>query len=90
MRFARFGQHGDALGDLSGVLSATRERGVDGTDELTITCTGEVAKYDRLVWRDPMGRWVESMAYEVSEQRGDSAPVATAYAGPGWRERWVV
>lgn len=77
--FTRFNRWGDNLGRLT-VSAATHTDALDGTDELKITCSDDIAKGDRIVWIDLQGRCHEHIVDEterVHDDAGDPETQAT-------------
>ena len=77
--FTRFNRWGDNLGRLT-VSAATHTDALDGTDELKITCSDDIAKGDRIVWIDLQGRCHEHIVDEterVHDDAGDPETKAT-------------
>lgn len=74
--FTRFSRWGDNLGRLT-VTAATHTDALDGTDELNITCTEDIAKGDRVVWVDFQGVCHEHIVDTVERTHDDSGAPAT-------------
>ena len=78
-RFIHFSRFGAYLGELT-PMQATRTRNVDqcGVDkvELVLLDNG-VDKYDRIVFRDSMGRTCEWIVVSSRESRAKSVPICT-------------
>lgn len=74
--FTRFSRWGDNLGRLS-VSAATHTDALDGTDELKITCSEDIAKGDRVVWIDLQGVCHEHVVDETERTHDDSGAPAT-------------
>jgi phage minor structural protein len=79
MRFMLFDRWGSYVSDLGDVRSAVRSRATDATDTLDVVTGAMVAKDDRIVFRDSLGRWCEYVVRSVDVQRADGMPVTTAY-----------
>lgn len=63
--FTRFTRFGENLGRLD-VRAAKHTDALDGTDELAITCTDDLAKGDRIVWVDFGGKAHEHIVDSLS------------------------
>ena len=72
-RFTRFGAN---LGTLH-VTDARHVEDLDGTDELTVTCSEDLAKGDYLVWRDQQGNWREHIVDVPERWRDEDGTVYT-------------
>ena len=68
--FTRFDRWGRNLGRIA-YTAATHEEGLDGTDELKITCEGDFAKGDRIVWADAQGAVHEHIVDEMERVHDD-------------------
>lgn len=76
----RFDRLGEPMGSLGLLLDEARTEEVNGEDSLSVTCTGEVEKYDTLVACDREGRWHEWRVTDVALRRSGGVPVRVAYA----------
>ena len=79
LSITRFSLHGQNLGRLS-LLAAEHIDALDGTDQLTVSCYDDLAKHDRLVWRDKQGTWHEHIVDEPwrgHDEEGRPVTVAT-------------
>lgn len=99
--FTRLDRYGNVVGMLSGLMSAVRHQETDSDDNyglrtgdrLTLTLTGELDEGDRVVWRDPRGRWWEWVCKVPDTQRASSVPVSTCTCVSSWEfdlgSRWI-
>lgn len=81
-----FDRWGNPLGDLPYAIKAIRTRATDGTDTLDITTIGEINKDERIVFKDPMGRWAEYVCQSTQTARAAGMPVTVAYCTGGIAE----
>ena len=58
-RFAVYDRFGNYKHDLVNVVQCKRTRKTDGTNTLSITCLNTVDKDDRIVFKDPEGKYRE-------------------------------
>jgi len=73
----RFDNTGKSLGMVK-YESATHEEDLDGTDKLTIVCTSDLNKRDKLVWKDASDEWHEHMVDSTERSRSGGKPKTTA------------
>lgn len=67
----RCGPGGAPVGRIVPRGPVTHREELGGEDSLEFSCTGEVEKLDRLLWRDPEdGRWREHVVARVEEEAG--------------------
>lgn len=86
--FAHFDRWGTNLGRLT-VSSATHTEGLDGTDELKITCAEDIGKGDRIVWVDRRGLCHEHIVDEAERTHdGAGAPQTQATCINSIAELW--
>ena len=74
--FTRFSRWGDNMGRIS-VSSAKHTDALDGTDELSITCSEDIAKGDRIVWIDLQGVCHEHIVDTVDRSHDDDGDPET-------------
>lgn len=84
MRITAFTHDWQPIGDLdvTRMLSATVIEEVNGENALVIETTQELAKGDRLLWRDGMGIWHEYAVFGVSSTRLGPTVVGHRYYCP--------
>ena len=85
-RFARFTNQGAPLGDVQGVISAKRTRDVDGTDQLELTCVGELHKDERIVMQDRRGYWHEWIVSSPQQSHEQGGVLTTAVCDASYNE----
>lgn len=78
--FTRFSRFGANLGRLH-VTSAKHTEALDGTDELKITCSDDVAKGDYIVWIDNQGIAHEHIVDDVEREHGEDGTLETTFTG---------
>ena len=69
----RYDNAGKALGELV-YDSATHDEDLDGRDKLSVRCRQNVAKMQRLVWRDNAGVWHEHVIDSWTRTRNGGRP----------------
>lgn len=88
LSITRFSRWGENLGRLS-VTEANHEEALDGTDKLTVTCSEELSKGDRLVWFDQRGVCHEHIVDAPRRTHDDSgAPYTVATCINSIAELW--
>lgn len=71
LAIVRCGPGGAPVGRIVPCGPVTHREELGGEDSLELSCTGEVEKLDRLLWRDPEdGRWREHVVARVEEEAG--------------------
>lgn len=76
-RFAVYDRFGNYKHDLVNVVQCKRTRKTDGTNTLSITCLNTVDKDDRIVFKDPEGKYREYIVTQPSVERAGSIPVSS-------------
>lgn len=76
-RFAVYDRFGNYKHDLVNVVQCKRTRKTDGTNTLAITCLNTVEKDDRIVFKDPEGKYREYIVTQPSIERAGSIPVSS-------------
>lgn len=76
-RFAVYDRFGDYKHDLVNVVQCKRTRKTDGTNTLSITCLNTVDKDDRIVFKDPEGKYREYIVTQPSVERAGTIPVSS-------------
>lgn len=78
-RFIVFDRWGAYVRDMERVVSAEHTEQLNGADTLVIKTTEELARGQRIVWRDHTGAWHEHEVGEIVEARdGAGEPLITA------------
>lgn len=76
IEFWRYDRWDSYIGPLSDVMAASSREESGGENSVTLTTSGEsLAKGDRVVWRDSMGKWHEHIANEPVATRGEDGSV---------------
>ena len=73
----RFGRDGSPRDPIK-YLSATHAEELNGTDELTVRTHANLAKGDRIVWRDETGTWHEHIVDSLDRARDGGKPITEA------------
>lgn len=76
-RFAVYDRFGNYKHDLVNVVQCKRTRKTDGTNTLSITCLNTVDKDDRIVFKDPEGKYREYIVTQPSVERAGTIPVSS-------------
>lgn len=76
-RFAVYDRFGNYKHDLVNVVQCKRTRKTDGTNTLSITCLNTVDKDDRIVFKDPEGKYREYIVTQPSLERAGTIPVSS-------------
>ena len=76
--FTRFSRFGANLGRLH-VTSAKHTEALDGTDELSVTCSDDVCKGDYIVWIDNQGVSHEHIVDDVEREHCEDGTIATTF-----------
>lgn len=76
--FTRFSRFGENLGRLD-AWEASHSDGLDGTDQITVTCADDVQKGDYIVWVDARGITHEHVVDDVKREHGEDDAVVTTF-----------
>lgn len=80
MRFTVFDRWGKQVGVVGDVIEAVHRDELNGEDSLTLLMPScDLAKGQRIVWRDKMGIWHEHTVNDVKDTHADGELYATVY-----------